>query len=117
MKDSRQRVLDALTECPTITAAASAAGVSRQTIYNYMGDDAFREALKRQRDARCLERAEQLSAAREAAINTITGVMRDDAAPAAARVMAAKTILNQAAEADTAVDAIFAARDFEKKWF
>ena len=116
MKDSKQRVLDALAEAPTITAAAALAGVTRQTVYNFLADDAFRDALKRQREAQSLERAERLSAAREAAIKAVTDVMNDSDVPAAARVMAAKTVLQQAAEADAAVEGIFKARDFESKW-
>ena len=116
MKD-RQKVLDALAEAPTITAAAAMAGVSRQTIYNSMADDAFRDALKRQREAQSLERAERLSAAREAAIKAVTDVMNSSDVPAAARVMAAKEVLRQATEADAAVDSIFISHDFESKWF
>ncbi|MBE5773360.1 MAG: hypothetical protein E7337_05440 [Clostridiales bacterium] len=116
MKD-RQKVLDALAEAPTITAAARAAGVTRQTVYNLMADDVFRDALKRQREAQSLERAERLSAAREAAIKAVTDVMNSSDVPAAARVMAAKEVLRQATEADAAVDSIFISHDFESKWF
>jgi hypothetical protein len=116
MKNSKQKVLAALLEFPTVTAAATAAGVTRQTVYNFMADDAFRDALKAQRQAQSLERAERLSAAREAAIKAVTDVMNDSDVPAAARVMAAKTVLQQAAEVDAAVEGIFKARDFESKW-
>lgn len=116
MKDNKQKVLDALAEAPTITAAAAAAGVTRQTLYNYMADDAFRDALKRQREAQSIERAERLSAVREAAIKAVTDVMNNTDVPAAARVMAAKTVLQQATEADQAADAVFKAHDFESKW-
>ena len=115
MKD-KQKVLDALAEAPSITAAAAAARVSRQTVYNLMSDSDFRDALKRQREAQSLERAERLSAAREAAIKAVEDVMNDSDVPAAARVMAAKTVLQQAAEVDAAVEGIFKARDFESKW-
>lgn len=117
MKNSKQKVLAALLEFPTVTAAATAAGVTRQTVYNFMADDAFRDALKRQREAQSLERAERLSAVREAAINAVMEVMNSSDVPAAARVMAAKALLQQAAEADQAADAVFKAHDFENKWF
>ena len=113
----KEKALAALLEFPTVTAAATAAGCTRQTIYSYLSDDTFRDALKRQREAQSLERAERLSAAREAAIKTVEEVMSDSGVPAAARVMAAKAVLQQAAEADQAADAVFKAHDFESKWF
>lgn len=117
MKNLKEKVLAALLEFPTVTAAATAAGVTRQTVYNFMADDAFRDALKRQREVQSLERAERLSAAREAAIKAVEDVMNNSDVPAAARVMAAKAVLQQAAEADQAADAVFKAHDFESKWF
>lgn len=118
MKDNRERALRAMLENPTITASAKACGLSRQQLYNYLADKPFRDALKRQREAQALERAEALSAAREAALKALTGAMNDKDTPAAARVLAAKEVLKQAAEADAAVAAIINSADyFESSWF
>ena len=43
--------------------------------------------------------------------------MNDKDTPAAARVLAAKEVLKQAAEADAAVTAILNTSDFESNWF
>lgn len=117
MKDNKTRALQAMLECPTITAAAKAADLSRQQLYNYLADKSFRDALRRQREAQALERAEALSAARETALKTLTSSMQDKDTPAAARILAAKEVLKQAAEADAAVTAILNTSDFESNGF
>lgn len=117
MRDNKTQALRAMLENPTITAAAKACGLSRQQLYNYLADKPFRDALKRQREAQALERAEALSAARETALKTLTSSMQDKDTPAAARILAAKEVLKQAAEADTAVTAIINSADFESGWF
>ena len=115
--DNKQRALQALIESPTITAAAEAAGVTRRTMYNYLNNDDFRSALKRQRETAALERAERLSAARETALQAVLGVMNDSASPPAVRVLAAKAVLTQADAADAALDGIMQAQDFKSEWF
>ena len=113
---NKDRALQALTENPTIAAAARAADLSRQQLYTYLRDRDFCEALKRQRKAQAIERAEQLSAAREAAIGTLTGMMKDKDVPAAARIMAAKAVLQQAAEADASATQALNSADFDTMW-
>lgn len=113
---NKEIALQALAENPTIAAAARAADLSRQQLYTYLRDRNFCEALKRLREAQAVERAEQLSAAREAAISTLTGIMKDEDVPAAARIMAAKAVLQQAAEADTAATQALNSADFDTMW-
>ena len=63
-----------------------------------------------------VQRAEALADARAAAIQAIVAVMNDESAPPAARIMAAKTVLIQATEADAAADNILQKLDFDSRW-
>lgn len=110
------RALRALAECDSLTAAAEAAGLSRPTLYSYLRDKSFRERLQQQRAVHAIERAEALQEARAAAIRTITSVMNDKTASPAARVMAAKALIQQATDANTAADATLQAISFEAPW-
>ena len=115
--NNRQKALEALIECPTITAAATAADLSRRTLYNFLGDAEFRAELKRQREAIAVERWQALSAARDAALQTIVGLANDEGTPAAARILAAKTLLQQASEADAKLDSLIQSADFQDECF
>lgn len=111
-----ERAIVALTEYPTVTAAAEATNLSRRCLYNYLSDSDFRTALKHQREAQALERAEALSAAREAATTAIIEMLNDKSTPPAARLVAAKTLLAAADEADKQVTSILNSRDFDSSW-
>lgn len=98
--EKRSRLEDAaivaLLAEPTIGKAAVAAGVSESTLYNWLEDPSFQA---RYRDARrqVLEQAvSQLQRAAGQAVTVLVEIAEDGAAPQAARVSAAKTILDQA---------------------
>ena len=117
MKENNMvKAMRALAENDSLTAAAKAVGLSRPTIYTYLRDKSFRERLQQQRAVMAVQRAEALADARAAAIQAITDVMNDESAPPTARIMAAKAVLMQAAEADAAADSILQKLDFDAKW-
>lgn len=115
--DNRQKALEALIECPSITAAAATANLSRRTLYNFLGDAEFRATLKRQREAAAIERAERLSQARETALQAVVGLVNDTATPAAVRVLAAKALLSEASIADAKLDSLISSADFSEECF
>ncbi len=115
--DNKSRVLQALIEQPNITAAAKETKLSRRTLYNYLNDSDFRAELKRQREAVAVERWQALSAARDAALQTIVGLANDEGTPAAARVMAAKVLLQEATAADLKLDSLIQSADFQEECF
>ena len=103
----RARVLDALMEQPTLTAAASAAGISRRTLFNYMHSDSeFAEAYQQRRRQMAIEQAEQLDGERKHVLDAIKGIMDDQTQAAAVRLKAATTLLNAIDAAEKKVDAV-----------
>lgn len=110
------KALHALAEHDTLTGAAEAVGLSRVTLYAYLADHDFRQRLQQQRAVLAVQRAEALADARTAAIQAIMSVMNDERSAPAARVLAAKAILQQAAEADAAADSTLQKLDFDSRW-
>lgn len=101
----RAKALAALVEADSFTGAATAAGLSRKTIYNYMHEDSeFLRAYQRQLGEQAIVAAEQLAGERQAAIETIKIIMGDRTQPGAVRLKAAAQLLNAAAEAQARVD-------------
>lgn len=93
----KERALAALLDSSTLTAAATAAGLDRKTLYNYLREDSkFAYEYKRQRQLRAIERAEQAAGEREAALQAIRSIMNDVEQPAAIRLKAAEKLLDVA---------------------
>ena len=113
---TQTKALAALVEHGSITKAAEAANISRPTIYRLLDDKCFRQRLEQMRAAMAIQRSDELADARKAAIQAIVAVMNDESAPPAARVMAAKAVLIQAAEADAAADSTLQKLDFDSRW-
>lgn len=94
---NKEKALAALLDAPTLTAAASAAGLDRRTLFNYLHDDfEFAREYKYQRQLRAIERAEQAAGEREAALQAIRDMMNDGEVPAAIRLKAAERLLDVA---------------------
>lgn len=113
---SKEQVIAALLENPTLTAAAEAAGVSRRTVYNYLSDADFAEAFRQQRIAQAIAREEQLSKERAEALRVVREIMFDTREPGAVRLKAAAKLLEEAHTAQVAVDAISKSLSFEASW-
>ena len=116
-ESNKERVLNALLDAPTLTAAAEAAGVSRRSVYNLLREENFAEAFQRQRIARAVEREEALTKQREEAIRVVQQIMLDSREPGAVRLKAAAKLLEEAHAAQVAVDGISKSLTFEAKWF
>src|SRR5579883_660973 len=90
----QEQVLSLISGGSTITNAAHAAGVHRNTIYNWMtADGPFRAALAAAREAKAIEFREQAEALAADAIETISVLMIDREIQPAVRLKAAQTIL------------------------
>ena len=93
----KERALAALVDSPTLTAAATACGLDRRTLYNYLRNDSdFATAYQRQRQLRAIEQAEQAAGERAAALNAIRDIMNDEEQPSAIRLKAAEKLLDVA---------------------
>ena len=104
---NRARALDALMEQPTLTAAASAAGISRRQLFNYLHNDSeFAEAYQQRRRQMAIEQAEQLDGQRQRVLDAITAIMDDQTQGAAVRLKAAAALLNAIDSAQKKVDGI-----------
>ena len=92
---SQDQVLALISAGSSISGAAEAAGLHRNTIHHWVrSGPQFRFALVRAREAKALywrEQAEQLAAA---ALDTIRAIMTDSSHPAAVRLKAALSIIN-----------------------
>jgi AcrR family transcriptional regulator len=81
---------------PTIEKAARAAGVSKATMFRWLAEDDFSKAL-REASSSLLEGAvATLQAGSSEAVEALRGVLADKLATDAAKVSAARTILDMA---------------------
>ncbi|GIP55207.1 hypothetical protein [Paenibacillus vini] len=95
----QEHAVIALLSEPSISAAAKVAGIGETTLRRWMQDNSFQEAYrgaKRQAVGQAISRIQQSSVK---AVETLEGVMDNSKAPAMARVMAAKTVLDTAIKA------------------
>ena len=91
--DERSRAIIALMECGTVSGAAEALGVSRQTLWRWSKEPAFQAQLleaKREANSAGLARLQNNLAG---AVQTLEEIMRDPQLFAGARVHAAKAVL------------------------
>jgi len=94
-----RRYLVAVLEAPTLEAAAAAVGLKPSTFRSRTSSAQFREGLREARRAGVRRAAGQLSHRACEAVAVLLKVLRDDLAPHAVRVSAARTILEQALRA------------------
>ena len=95
MKDSQrqQKALAALLTCPTVKAAARAAGLDESTIRRYRQDPAFMAEYER-RCAEMLETAtDNAKAAMPPAIDRLRGIIDDDQQQPQQHIAAARAVL------------------------
>ena len=105
MTSRQQKALTALIRAPTVEAAARAAGVGYSTVRKWLKDDVeFKAAYTAEMDALLQDASRKARAATGAAIDTLQTVMQDAETPAAAKVSAAKTLIDSALRLTEAVD-------------
>ena len=105
----RERALQALTECDTLTAAAKAAGISRTTLWAYLKEQDFCGALRAMQEQQALQRAEDAATVRRQALDTLRDLMQDEATPAKVRMDAARVLLDNATGDLRAATAVYEA--------
>jgi hypothetical protein len=92
----QEKVLDTLLIYGQVEKAASAAGVSARTIFRYLQQEAFQEALRKSRSENFKATAARLQAIASTATETLEQVMLDKEAAPSARVSAARAALELA---------------------
>jgi len=88
--------IGALLTQPTVTAAAQTVGVSESTARRWLQREEFQERYREARQEAVSHATARLQQASSQAVDTLTSVMGDPTAPAAARVGAAKVVLELA---------------------
>ena len=94
---SKQRLaLRLLLEAKTLKQVSQGAGVSDKTLYRWLRQPAFRDALRRLQDEATGQVMRRLLDLASAACGTLEAVMGDDLASGSARVSAARGVLEVA---------------------
>jgi hypothetical protein len=96
--------LAALLACPTIELAAEQAGVAGSTLRGWLRDPAFQQRYRAARGQVLTQAVSALQQAAGKAVTVLATIAEDIAAPPAARVSAAKAILDQAFRGTEVID-------------
>jgi len=91
----KRRAIEALFTCPDITAAAKQAGISRGTMYRWMKEPAFLEALNNASLQALEGLSRKLLNLGGKAAETLRVTLDDDFIPAGARIRAADIVLSR----------------------
>lgn len=92
---TQQRAVVALLAERDIKSAAKAAGVGEATLHRWLhGNAAFQEALREAQTELFAESTRLLARLQSVAVASLASVLRDMSAPAAAKVSAARAILD-----------------------
>jgi transcription elongation GreA/GreB family factor len=96
----QEQSITALLVQGSLQAAAAASGINEKTLRRWLRDDAaFQIAYREARRAVVQHAITQVQQATGEAVETLRAVMQDPAAPASAKVSAAKNILDTAVKA------------------
>lgn len=96
---------------PNVERAAEAAGIGHTTAFRYLQDEHFQAVYQREKQDAIKRATAQLTAACGEAVETLQDVMREAVGQPAARVSAAKAILDtafRAAELETTTERLAA---------
>jgi len=99
LEPKQQQAIIALLTQPTITGAAESIGINPKTLHEWLKQPDFREAYAEARDQTMDQAITRLQQAISKAIDTLIAIMGSDLAKDAARVTAARTILDMAFKA------------------
>ncbi|MDI9390034.1 MAG: hypothetical protein QM402_01665 [Synergistota bacterium] len=99
LEPKQQQAIIALLTQPTITGAAASIGINPKTLHEWLKQPDFREAYAEARDQTMDQAITRLQQAISKAIDTLIAIMGSDLAKDAARVTAARTILDMAFKA------------------
>ncbi len=110
----RKAVTALLTE-PDTTAAAKAAGVSRDTLYRWLAEPAFQAALRDAEAKAIAAVSRSLVRLAERAATTLDGAMTDPAAASSTKVRAADIVLARLLQVRELVDLEARVHDLEAR--
>jgi hypothetical protein len=99
LPQKQTKAIVSLLNCRTVSEAATQAGVNESTVWRWMREEAFQEALQEAKQRIVTQAIIQLQQATGEAVGTLRGIMADGEAPASARVTAAKAVLDMAVKA------------------
>ena len=93
LPQKQTKAIVSLLNCRTVQEAASQVGVNESTIWRWMREQAFQEALQEAKHRMVAQAFIKLQQAAGEAVETLRTIITDKAAPASSRVGAAKTVL------------------------
>jgi ABC-type sugar transport system substrate-binding protein len=91
----QHRAIAALLTMPDVTAAAAAAGVTRETVYRWLRDPIFQSMIRAAEAEALTAVSRSLVVLADAAVKTLAGVMHDETAAPGVRVRAADAVLGR----------------------
>ena len=104
MSPSKERALQALLTCPTKGEAAQTAGISSRTLTKYLQDEEFQQAYRAASDVLLAEASRQAQLTISPALQTLQEIMMDPGTADAARISAARSLLDFALRIAETVD-------------
>lgn len=88
------KAIEKLLECPSIEAAAKACKADRRTLYNYLANPEFKQALREAQEKALSAVIARLSGMGSDAVTTLTSEMKDAEAKSSDRSTAARITLD-----------------------
>jgi hypothetical protein len=99
LPQKQTKAIVSLLNCRTVSEAATQAGVNESTVWRWMREESFQDALQEAKQRIVTQAIIQLQQATGEAVGTLRSIMDDGEAPASSRVTAAKTVLDMAVKA------------------
>ena len=96
---TQEQALQAVISHPTLKEAALAAGISETTLWRYMREEEFSRRLREARREAVNHAVTRLQKASSEAVTVLRDLMMKEDAPPAARISAARTVLDYAMRA------------------
>lgn len=107
MTNRQQKALAALIRSPTVEEAAQAAGIGYSTLRRWLSeDDDFRQAYQKELAGLVSDAAAQAKQSLSPALSTLREIVEDQYVPAAARVSAARALLDYGLRLTEIIDII-----------
>lgn len=99
LPQKQTKAIVSLLNCRTIQKAATQAGVNQSTLWRWLKEQAFSEALQEAKHRTVAQAIIQLQQATGEAVETLRDIITDKEAPSSSRVSASKTVLDFAVKA------------------
>lgn len=96
---SQQRLLEHLLQGKTVSEAAQLAKIGRSTATRWLADERFKESYAKAQNEAFAEALSSLHCVSSQAVTALREILTDKVAPPAARISAARTVLEYALKA------------------